>query len=319
MKLAKAIIYISLNLLSFSVVSQCTEIDSVRLNPQKTIKCVSVLQWNRYDSSAYKLLCQFDTIHFLYIGSSKVGKIPTGEKAPVIDSIEVSDVYETKTICQPVYNEFYKVKGLHYIGVNSQSIEGFPRSLLQAVNLRCICLSSPNYLKGSVPKEISQLKNLEVLEFNHTQFKNIPKDVFQLGNLQSILIECASLDTNVRIDFKKLGKLKKLYLKVKTRINWNTFFVNPEFATIQKIEISSPVFSQQLPGAIYKLSSLKEINITANSSNDITRDISALVNLRTLIITFKVTPSNDEVKRIESYLPSCKVLLFDKKGNCLER
>jgi hypothetical protein len=283
---------------------QAYDIDSIKPSDKGTIRYLSIEDNNVYDTIAYEKLRQFDTINWLFIRSDKVTKIPTGNNGPVIDSISMYDEVNVIRLSQSL--DFSKIRGLRYVEIVSEGLFKFPYTLVDANKLEYLYLQSDE-TRDTIPRAIKQLKQLHDINLFLWKTKNICKEVFEIDSLQNIDISCISIERGSHIDFKKLDKLKWLWIKISKAIDWNTFLVNPEFAKLENIKIESPTFKHSLPKAFYEMTSLEELTICVGNCNYIKSDISKLVNLKHLTIASNFPASKSGKKRIQSYLPNCKI------------
>jgi len=303
---SKFIAFLFLPACSLAQSNRCIDIDSLAIW-DKNVKCLSILESDKYGKVNFEKLQEIDTIDFMYIGSDKVDKIPLGNQGPVIDSIAMYDQFDTiGHMCQPLFNEFDRIRGLKYIEIGSFSLVEFPMNLLKITDLRDLDLASPK-MCCSIPKAIKQLTKLELIHINATEIKSIPEELFEINSLKDISLQCASMDSDIYIDFQKLPNLESLVLKIKVGIKLDDFIINSKYSRLKRLDIESSMFHQRLPQEFYNLSSLLNASISVDDYSYITSDLARMNKLKYLRVISKNSVTDSERIRIQSYLPNCEM------------
>eukprot|EP00466_Bigelowiella_natans_P007772 jgi/Bigna1/86952/estExt_fgenesh1_pg.C_150159 len=91
-----------------------------------------------------------------------------------------------------------------YLGLSNNQLESIPKELSQLKNLSQLYLYN-NHLE-SIPKELSQLKNLKYLHLGSNHLESIPKELSQLKNLKYLSLGNNHLESIP----KELSQLKNL-------------------------------------------------------------------------------------------------------------
>jgi small GTP-binding protein len=176
--------------------------------------------------------------------------------------MEVSITDNEETIYRIQRNLLFQEEELDLSG---QSLKQLPKSIGELKHLKALYLGwgknnlgSPgfasNYLR-SLPIELFNLTNLEVLDISYNRFSNLSKNISKLENLKELNIESNYL-LNFPSGISRLAKLVKLRLS-KNRIAY-------------------------LPHTIGNLTQLREIELLYNKITEIPRHIGSLINLNLL-------------------------------------
>lgn len=104
-----------------------------------------------------------------------------------------------------------EIKGITLVGVgfNSVEIKTFPKGVLKFTNLKYLYLGMRGF--ETIPDEISNLSNLEVLDLQHSSVRTLPNTIGKLKNLREIILLFCPIET-LPDNFSELTGLRKLHL-----------------------------------------------------------------------------------------------------------
>ena len=176
--------------------------------------------------------------------------------------------------------------------LDSIAIDTVPTYTLQKAlkqdPLKVYKLSLKKMKLSSLPPEILQFKNLQVLDLKRNKFKEFPKELKNFKYLQVLDISI----NKIEIVTKELGEL----------VHLKRFIAN-----------SNKIVS--IPSEIKRLKKLKFLDLWGNDIGALPTEISELANTLEEIDMRVILMSNAEHKKIKALLPKTKIR-FSKSCNC---
>lgn len=146
---------------------------------------------------------------------------------------------------------------------------------------------SRNNLKGSIPKEIGNLKNLKdiALETNNLS-GSIPKEIYSLKNLESIMLSDNNLTGEIP---KEIGNLQKLSSLELTKNNLSGIIPKEigNLQNLQSLQLGTNKLSGSIPKEIGNLKELSVLNLRGNNlSGSIPKELYNLKNMMLFYLSY---------------------------------
>ncbi len=171
------------------------------------------------------------------------------------------------------------------INLNFNRLNGsIPPELGNLSNLQLLYLGS-NQLSGSIPPELGNLGNLVDLSLNSNQLTgSIPPELGNLSNLEVLSLGKNKLIGSIPVELGNLYNLRALYLDQ----NQLTGSIPPELGNLSNLEVLSICENQligSIPPELGNLSNLEVLSIWENQlSGSIPPELGNLSNLQHLIL-----------------------------------
>jgi len=165
-----------------------------------------------------------------------------------------------------------------YINLSANYLNGsIPPELGQLTNLELLFLYD-NYLSGSIPPELGQLTNLELLFlYDNYLSGSIPSELGQLTKLVFLHLHSNQLSGSIPPELGQLTNLEKLYLDA----NQLSGSIPPELGqltNLEKLYLNSNHLSGNIPPELGQLTKLEFLHLYSNQLSG--RIPPELVNLR---------------------------------------
>jgi len=172
------------------------------------------------------------------------------------------------------------------LALSSNNLKGsIPAELGNLINLQMLSLSE-NQLGGVIPPELGNLSNLLLLQlfFNHLSGP-IPQELGNLNSLVDLFLNDNQLSGAIPPELGNLNNLVVLHLEN----NQLSGVIPPEFGNLQNLEVAS-FYNNQLSGAIPpelgNLTTLIDLDLRNNLfSGSIPSEIGGLSNLYSLLLS----------------------------------
>lgn len=153
---------------------------------------------------------------------------------------------------------------------NCKRLTYLPSSICNLESLECLDLSGCSTLKG-LPDDIGEIKNLRELRACNTMFKEVPRSIGCLKNLEILVLPCQA--QGIYLDMCSILK--------------NTRFIPASvwcLFCLKNLNLSD-CYLVDLPDSIQDLSSLQHLNLSKNCFSILTSSLGQLSNLKTLTLT----------------------------------
>ena len=129
-----------------------------------------------------------------------------------------------------------------------------------------------------IPKQIGELVNLQILNLNQNQIKEVPKEIGKLVNLR-ILNLCTNQIKEIPKKIGKLAKLRELYMHT-NQIKEISLKIG-KLVNLQRLYLCENQI-KEIPKEIGKLVNLQRLYLYENQIKEIPKEIGKLVNLQIL-------------------------------------
>lgn len=208
----------------------------------------------------------------------------------------------------------------------NQELKDFNGTFLPFKNLKVLKFSG-HPLNGELPKEVAQLKNLEVLELRSCNAKIIPPDIGELIQLKTLALNGNNIE-RFPIEMSKLVNLEKLDVGLNrdttTIMEMLCHFKKLQYLNIEaslfytippcvmelkelKVLIASYCYLSTLPDNLGNIKQLEELHI--HNSDFVNTDaelekLAGLVNLKKLTMS---NISDKQAQRIKELLPNVEL------------
>lgn len=140
-----------------------------------------------------------------------------------------------------------------------------------------------NQLSGSIPAELGQLKNLELLGLNDNQLSgSIPAELGQLTNLELLVLERNQLSGGIPTELGGLTELRHLVLD-NNQLSDSIPAELGNLTNLQFLYLNNNQLSGSMPGELGNLTNLETLDLSYNQLNgSIPAEIGSLTALRHL-------------------------------------
>jgi small GTP-binding protein len=164
--------------------------------------------------------------------------------------------------------------------LSSNGLSTLPKEITELKNLQSLDLSSNGL--STLPKEITELKNLQSLYWRNNKISTLPKEITELKNLQSLDLSSNGLSTLPKeiTELKNLQSLDLRNIKISTLPKEIT-----ELKNLQSLDLSSNGLST-LPKEITELKNLQSFYLRDNKISTLPKEITELKNLQSLNLSY---------------------------------
>ena len=167
----------------------------------------------------------------------------------------ITSLTRTKPIDMPKQiGQLFKLQEMHW----NSGLTTLPREISLLRNLRILDLSNNKIV--SIPTEIAQLSSLYELNLSKNQLTSIPKEIYTLTNLHILILSYNQL-TSITNEIAQLINLRRLILSHNLLTS-----ISPEIHCLANLGILNLAFNKltEIPHNIYRMISLK--NTTHDST-----------------------------------------------------
>ncbi|WP_289046268.1 WGR domain-containing protein [uncultured Olleya sp.] len=202
--------------------------------------------------------------------------------------VTLENICLVKTRLRKLPKEMESFKNLNKIDLNSCSFKKFPKELYQLKNLEYLSLGVGHYDSSQaiteIPKGISDLKKLRILDLERNPITLLPNDIGELDALEFLDLSLNEIN-NLPESFGNLKSLKKLNLTSFNEENKNDF-----------------------SDILMKITSLEQLTISTNQFNAY-KNLSKITSLKKLIISgARDLRDKNWVEEGKKLLPNCEVI-----------
>ena len=196
----KTLLFLHVIIVPFIVYGQdgnhYSTLEDINENSGKAVKFLDISD-DTYDSALLNRINIPDTIYSLSLHAQELNELPINDESPVINSITM---YDDIGICKPVYMNFDKIKGLKYLSIVSNVMNGFPENLLNCKELTYLNIGGNNL--SNIPDAFFKLSHLEVLSITADSLGIGPKSIFTLKNITELNLDMKSINSQSQLDFR---------------------------------------------------------------------------------------------------------------------
>ena len=196
------------------------------------------------------------------------------------------------------------LQNIEYIGLKN-GVTHLPKSITTLKNLKVLDLSSNQF--AYLPDDIGKLQNLVVLHITHTKIKNFPNSIGKLDKLKVL-----SLNTLNQLpkNLTKMKSLQRIYLNEPGKLDLKVFF--KALAELPKLKRINAVDVRDFPNELIELKTLQEVFIpySKHLHPNVFKQLAKQKNLRHLIINFANVDSLPE-----SFIGLDKLEILDLRGH----
>jgi len=170
--------------------------------------------------------------------------------------------------------------------VNNNLNGSLPLELGNLANLQILDLSL-NQLSGSIPPELGNLANLQVLYLFENQLSgSIPPELGNLANLQWLFLDWNQLNGSIPSELRNLANLQYLGLS----LNQFSGSIPPELGNLANLQILWLCFNQlsgSIPSELGNLANLQYLDLSLNLlSGSIPPELGNLANLQEIYLCY---------------------------------
>jgi Leucine-rich repeat (LRR) protein len=193
------------------------------------------------------------------------------------DSIEINNYNKIKTV--ELIN--FENSDVSYFDLSYPKLSVFPTSIYKIKHLKELDLTNDSY--DSIPLGISKLKKLKRLSFGHTPIKKLPKDFKKLKRLEHLNINFSTI-IDKEAFFETLALLPNLKSLELWSVDSETKLPN-SFLKLKKLEHFTLLGSEFDFKLVYKLKSIKELELRLSCFQTFSPEIKNLKKLEKISIT----------------------------------
>ncbi|XP_033631198.1 protein flightless-1 homolog [Asterias rubens] len=243
---------------------------------------MSSLRWLRLNKTQLEMLpdelSQLSKLEHLHMARNKL--IQIHGDLPTLQCLRTINVRHNKIRNSGIPNDIFGLDDITVVDFSYNQLSATPEELERAKSLLVLNLNHNNIT--SIPQQLFiNLTDLIYLNISDNKLDSLPPQMRRLGNLQTLILNNNPLLHAQLRQLTSLTQLQTLQLR-NTQRNLNNIPPQLDVLTnLTDVDLSYNEISK-VPEGLYKLSSLKRLNLSSNCITEMDITMDTWVNLQTL-------------------------------------
>ncbi|XP_038064629.1 protein flightless-1 homolog isoform X2 [Patiria miniata] len=248
----------------------------------KDVADMSSLRWLRLNKTSLEMLpdelSSLSKLEHLHMARNNL--IQIHGDLPTLQCLRTINVRHNKIRNSGIPNDIFTLDDITVVDFSYNQLSGIPEELEMAKSLLVLNLNHNNI--SSIPQQLFiNLTDLIYLNISDNKLETLPPQLRRLGNLQTLILDNNPLLHAQLRQLTSLTQLQSLHLR-NTQRNLNN--VPPQMDALVNLSDVDLSFNHLsgVPEGLYKLSSLKRLNLSSNVITELSSAMDTWVNLQTL-------------------------------------